>query len=76
MISAVEGAQGSEVPGCSGAVESASLLMELSILAGQVLIDGEGEKDQYKAVMEAGNAWFDAVGYAEQGFTMGARDLG
>lgn len=76
LMQSVKTAQKDEEKGCKGSVESAELLFEASVLYAAALIHDEGEDDSYKAIMDAGNAWFTAVGFTKYTFTMGENDLG
>lgn len=76
LMDSVKNAQKDEERGCKGAVESAKLLYDLSVLNAKAMLDDEGEDADYTTIMDDGNAWFETVGFDKFTFTMGENDLG
>lgn len=75
FMDSIKSAQTSETKGCVGSVESAKLLFETSILNAEVQFKDRGAAEDYRTIVDAGNAWFDAIGFTKYRFTMGKRDL-
>jgi len=75
MVRSAENAQ--EQDTCKGASELAALDLAVTSLDAEVAASGDdgGDDESYTAIMDAGNAWFDAVGFSDLRFSMGETDL-
>lgn len=74
FIEDLQSSTADEQAGCKGSVESAKLTLALTVLKAKVNTSDEGDDADYTAVMDAGNAWLDALGITDGRFTSGEQD--
>ncbi len=72
----IESAQEDETKGCVGSVESSALVFEIALVKAESSTSGEASSSSYENIATAGNAWFDAIGFADLRFSTKPNDSG